>query len=50
MGIERIAAVAALCVACTQAPPGRKLASGIARGLIARDGAVAFLLSGPAPS
>jgi len=38
-----------LCVACTQPPPGRKLASGLARGLIARDGAVAFLLEASHP-
>ena len=38
-----------LCLACTQAPPGRKLASGLARGLIARDGAVAFLLDASHP-
>src|SRR5256714_8834447 len=38
-----------LCIACTQAPPGRKLASGVARGLIARDGAVAFLLDASHP-
>src|SRR2546427_4529257 len=38
-----------LCLACTQAPPGRKLASGRARGLIARDGAVAFLLDASHP-
>src|SRR3989449_4126061 len=38
-----------LCLACTQAPPGRKLASGRARGLIARDGAVAFLLDAAHP-
>ena len=38
-----------LCVACTQAPPGRKLASGLARGLVARDGAVAFLLDAAHP-
>jgi hypothetical protein len=37
------AAVLAAC-ACTQASPGKKLASGIARGLIARNGSVAFLL------
>ena len=44
MAIQRTAALALLCIACTQGPPGRKLASGIARGLVARDGAVAFLL------
>ena len=37
-------AIALLCVACTKAPPGRKLASGLARGLVVRDGTVAFLL------
>lgn len=42
-------AVALLCAACTKAPPGRKLASGLARGLIARDGAVAFLLDAHRP-
>jgi dipeptidyl aminopeptidase/acylaminoacyl peptidase len=36
-------------MACTQAPPGRKLASAIARGLIARDGAVAFLVDAAHP-
>jgi len=45
MALQRTAALAILCAACTQGPPGRKLASGIARGLIARDGAVAFLLN-----
>jgi hypothetical protein len=44
MAIQRTAAVALLCICCTQALPGRKLASGIARGLVAHDGAVAFLL------
>jgi hypothetical protein len=38
-----------VCVACTQPPPGRKLAEGLARGLIARDGAVAFLLDASHP-
>jgi len=49
MRFDRTAAVVALCIACTQAPPGRKLASGVARGLIARDGAVAFLLDATHP-
>src|SRR5205823_9325620 len=49
MGFERTAVVAALCIACTRAPAGRKLASGVARGLIARDGAVAFLLDAAHP-
>jgi hypothetical protein len=49
MAIQRTAAVALLCIACTQAPPGRKLAAGIARGLIAGDGAVAFLLDAAHP-
>src|SRR5207248_6422417 len=50
MPLERAAAVVALCFACTQASPGRKLASGIARGLIARGGAVAFLLNAGHPA
>jgi hypothetical protein len=50
MAIQRAAAVALLCIGCTQAPPGRRLASGIARGLIARDGAVAFLLDASHPA
>jgi len=50
MAFQRTAAaVAILCAACTQGPPGRKLASGIARGLIAREGAVAFLLNAAHP-
>jgi len=49
MAIQRTAAVALLCICCTQAPPGRKLASGIARGLLAHDGAVAFLLDARHP-
>ncbi|HET7788378.1 MAG TPA: hypothetical protein VFL36_20565 [Myxococcales bacterium] len=44
MRIHRTAALTLLCLACTQAPPGRKLASGIARGLMAHEGSVAFLL------
>src|SRR6185369_3415188 len=50
MRLARIAALALLCGACTQAPPGRKLASGLARGLIAREGAVAFLLDAAHPN
>jgi hypothetical protein len=51
MLLARTAALALLCgIACTQPPPGRKLASGLARGLIARDGAVAFLLDAGKPS
>jgi hypothetical protein len=50
MRIHRTAALTLLCLACTQAPPGRKLASGIARGLTAHDGAVAFLLDAAHPS
>src|SRR6267378_5473578 len=49
MAFQRTAAVAILCAACTQGPPGRKLASGIARGLIAREGVVAFLLNAAHP-
>jgi dipeptidyl aminopeptidase/acylaminoacyl peptidase len=50
MRLARTAALALLCgSACTQAPPGRRLASGLARGLIARDGAVAFLLDAGKP-
>lgn len=49
MAFQRTAALVLLCVACTESPPGRKLASGIARGLIARDGAVAFLLGAHRP-
>jgi hypothetical protein len=49
MRIHRTAALTLLCLACTKAPPGRKLASGIARGLLARDGAVAFLLDAAHP-
>ncbi len=49
MGIQRTAALALLCIACTRGPPGRKLASGIARGLIAREGVVAFLLDAHHP-
>jgi hypothetical protein len=49
MPIHRTAALTLLCLACTQAPPGHKLASGIARGLIARDGAVAFLVDAGHP-
>jgi len=50
MRLARIAALALLCGACTQAPPGKKLASGLARGLIAREGAVAFLLDAAHPN
>jgi hypothetical protein len=50
MATQRTAALALLCIACTQGPPGRKLASGIARGLVARDGAVAFLLDAARPA
>lgn len=49
MAFQRTAAVVLLCVACTGSPPGKKLASGLARGLIARDGAVAFLLDARRP-
>ena len=50
MAFHRTAAVALLCVACTESLPGKKLASGLARGLIARDGAVAFLLDARKPA
>jgi hypothetical protein len=43
MRFQRTAALALLCVACSESAPGKKLASGLARGLVARDGAVAFL-------
>lgn len=49
MAIHRTAAVALLCLACTKAPPGRKLASGLARGLLTHEGAVAFLLDSRRP-
>jgi hypothetical protein len=49
MGTRRIAAVALLCAACSEKAPGRKLASGLARGLIAREGGVAFLLDARRP-
>jgi dipeptidyl aminopeptidase/acylaminoacyl peptidase len=49
MAIHRTAALTLLCLACTKAPPGRKLASGIARGLVARGGAVAFLVDAGHP-
>lgn len=49
MPIHRTAALTLLCLACTQAPPGHKLASGIARGLVARGGTVAFLLDAAHP-
>jgi hypothetical protein len=45
----RVLAALLACLACTQAPPGRKLASGIGRGLIAQHGAVAFLLDARHP-
>ena len=45
MAIRRVALAAALIVAgCEDAPPGRKLASGVATGIAVQDGAVAFLL------
>lgn len=50
MDFQRTAAVALLCVACSESVPGKKLASGLARGLIARDGAVAFLLDAHQPA
>ena len=50
MAIQRTAAVALLCIACARGPPGRKLATGIARGLIAREGSVAFLLDAAHPA
>ncbi len=49
MALQRTAAVALLCAACTRAPPGQKLASGIARGLIAGSGSVAYLLDAAHP-
>jgi hypothetical protein len=49
MAFQRTAAVILLCAACTESPPGKRLASGLARGLIARDGAVAFLLDARRP-
>jgi dipeptidyl aminopeptidase/acylaminoacyl peptidase len=49
MPFQRTAAVILFCVACTETSPGRKLASGLARGLIARDGAVAYLLDARRP-
>ncbi|HZX96339.1 MAG TPA: hypothetical protein VFE90_17590 [Myxococcales bacterium] len=49
MALHRTAALTLLCAACTQAPPGRKLASGLARGLTARNGAAAFLLDARHP-
>ncbi len=46
----RTAAVALLVAsACTKAPPGKKLASGLARGLVAQGGAVAFLMDARHP-
>jgi hypothetical protein len=50
MSFARTAALALLCIACTQGPPGRKLAAGLARGLIVKDGAVAFLLDAGRPA
>ncbi len=50
MAFHRTAALALLCVACSESAPGRKLASGLARGLIAQDGAVAFLLDARRPA
>jgi len=49
MAFQRIAALALLCAACSESTPGRKLASGLARGLIAREGEVAFLLAARRP-
>jgi hypothetical protein len=50
MARRRIAAVALLAaVACTKSPAGKKLASGLARGLVAGGGAVAFLLDARRP-
>ena len=49
MALQRTAALALLCLACTRAPPGQKLASGIARGLIAGGGSVAYLLDAAHP-
>ena len=51
MALLRTALVATLVLAsaCEDKPPGRKLASGIARRLTARDGAVAFLLDAAHP-
>lgn len=50
MAFQRTAAVALLCVACSESVPGKRLASGLARGLIAQDGAVAFLLDARRPT
>jgi hypothetical protein len=49
MAFARTALAVALVAACTDKPPGRKLASGIASRLTVRDGHVAFLVDAVHP-
>lgn len=48
--VRRLALVAALLAGCTEKPPGRKLASGIASAIAARGPVVAFLVDAARPA